>query len=88
MASLSSTPEHTASVAALDLAAERTYDAREYLDKREAGAIVGLNKKTIERVIQRGELRAFKLAGRVRIRREDLNQWIDSSALAPTIHDI
>jgi excisionase family DNA binding protein len=61
---------------------------REYLDKREAAKVVGLAEKTIERAILRGELRAFKPAGRVRIRRADLNQWIESSVVAPTVHDI
>ena len=74
--------------AALDLAPEGTYDVREYLDKREAAEVVGLAEKTIERAILRGELRAFKPAGRVRIRRADLNQWVDSSLVVPTIHDI
>jgi excisionase family DNA binding protein len=74
--------------AALDLAPESTYDVREYLDKREAAKVVGLAEKTIERAILRGELRAFKPAGRVRIRRADLNQWIESSVVAPTVHDI
>jgi excisionase family DNA binding protein len=74
--------------AALDLAPESTYDVPEYLDKREAAKVVGLAEKTIERAILRGELRAFKPAGRVRIRRADLNQWIESIVLAPTVHDI
>lgn len=60
----------------------------EYLSKAEAGEIVSLNPKTIEREIQRGRLRAFKLAGRVRIRREDLEAWIEASQVEPSVHDI
>jgi excisionase family DNA binding protein len=73
---------------ALDLAAERTYDVREYLDKREAAAIVGLNPKTIERSILRGELKAYKPAGKIRIRRDDLDAWIAASAVTTSIHEI
>jgi len=65
-----------------------TYDVREFLDKKEAGAIVGLNPKTIERAILRGELRAYKPAGKVRIHRADLDAWVESSAIRPSVHDI
>jgi excisionase family DNA binding protein len=61
---------------------------REFLDKQEAGAIVGLNPKTIERAILRGDLRAYKPAGKVRIRRSDLDAWIDAAAVRPSVHDI
>jgi excisionase family DNA binding protein len=74
--------------AGLDLRAERTYTAREYLDKEEAAAVVGLASKTIERAILRGELRAYKPRGRVRIHRDDLDAWIRSAVVTPTIHDI
>lgn len=71
----------------LDRTAERTYSS-EYLDKKEAAAIVGLNPKTIERFILRGELRAYKPAGKVRIKRSDLDAWVAASVIAPSIHDI
>lgn len=72
----------------MDLAEDRTYDVCEYLTKDQAGALVGLAPKTIERAILRGELPAFKPAGRVRIRRNDLRAWVESTAVEPTIHDI
>jgi excisionase family DNA binding protein len=49
---------------------------------------VGLHPKTIEREIQRGRLRAFKPAGKIRIRRPDLDAWIESAAIEPSIHSI
>lgn len=49
---------------------------------------MGLNPKTIERAILRGELRAYKPAGKVRIRRTDLDAWIEASIIEPSIHDI
>ena len=60
----------------------------EFLSKQQAGEIVGLNAKTVEREIQRGNLRAFKLASRVRIKRSDLDEWVARSALYPSVHDI
>lgn len=62
--------------------------AAEYLSKDQAGAIVGLNPKTIEREIGRGNLRAFRLVNRSRIRREDLEAWISSNVVEPSVHDI
>ena len=76
----------TAGYEGLDPRPNRTYDS-EYLTKEEAGAIVGLHPKTIERVIRRGELRSFKPAGRVRIRRSDLDAWVEST-MSTSIHDI
>ena len=84
---MSSVPDPN-SLTQLDLANQGTYDAREYLDAGEAATIVGLHERTIKRAIQRGELRAFKPAGQIRVRREDLNEWIESSVVVPTSHDI
>jgi excisionase family DNA binding protein len=60
-----------------------------YLDKKQAAQIVGLHWKTIERLITRGELQAFRLAGKIRIRPEDLHAWINTQRVGgPTIHSI
>ena len=71
----------------LDLATQRTYDST-YLTKEEAGRIVGLHPKTIEREIKRGHLRAFKPAGKIRIRPSDLDRWIESTALSTSLHAV
>jgi excisionase family DNA binding protein len=55
---------------------------------RRAAEIVSLSPKTIERLIQRGELRASKLAGKVRIRCEDLDAWIEANTIEPSVHEI
>jgi excisionase family DNA binding protein len=60
----------------------------EFLTKVEAGEIVGLSPKTIEREIQRRNLRAYKLASKVRIRRDDLDEWIETNRLDPSVHNI
>jgi excisionase family DNA binding protein len=49
---------------------------------------VSLSEKTIERLIQRGELRASKLAGKIRIRCEDLFAWINANTIEPSVHEI
>jgi excisionase family DNA binding protein len=60
-----------------------------YLDKKQAAEIVSLNPKTIERLVHRGELSGFRLAGKIRIRQADLYAWIESQRVAgPTIHNI
>jgi excisionase family DNA binding protein len=69
--------------------ANQTYLTKpEFLSMTEAGEIVGLSAKTIERVIGRGELSAYKLGGRVRIKRTELYEWIEKNRVEPTIHDI
>jgi len=50
--------------------------------------MLGLSAKTVERLILRGELAAFKPAGRIRIRNEDLWAWLESVRVEPTIHEI
>lgn len=67
--------------AGLDLGANRSYDSLRYLTKQEAAEVVGLHPKTIEREISRGRLRAFKPAGKIRIRPADLDAWIESTAV-------
>jgi excisionase family DNA binding protein len=62
----------------------------EYLTKAQAGEIVQLHPKTIERAILDGELPAYKLREKVRIRRSDLEAWIERNRVEPStgLHDI
>jgi excisionase family DNA binding protein len=48
----------------------------------QAAALVGLKHVAIRRAIQRGELRAYKLCGRIRIRRADLADWLRAHQVA------
>jgi excisionase family DNA binding protein len=50
--------------------------------------MVGLHPKTIERLIQRGCLPAYRLAGKIRIHCEDMLAWIESNQVAPSVHEI
>lgn len=47
-----------------------------------------LSPKTVCREIGRGNLRAYKLSGRWRIRVEDCEAWIDKAAYAPDRIDV
>ena len=58
------------------------------IKKERAAEIADLHPKTIERLIQRGELPAFKLARQIRIRCADLLEWIESHRIVPSVHDI
>jgi excisionase family DNA binding protein len=42
---------------------------------------VGLSTKAVRRAIERGELAASKLCGRIRVRPEDVDAWIEQSRI-------
>lgn len=67
---------------------ERCLTKSEFLGKQQAGEYVGLSAKTIERLIGREELRAYKFAGKIKVRCEDLEAWIAANVIKPNIHSI
>lgn len=42
----------------------------------------GLSRKAVYRAIERGELRAFRLCSRLRIRPEDVSAWLESNVVS------
>jgi len=50
----------------------------EVLTIREVAALLKLAEKTVYAMAQAGEIPAFKIRGQWRIRRAELDQWIDS----------
>jgi len=54
------------------------------LSVHEAAERVGLKHLALRRAIDRGELTASKLCGRVRIDPSELRRWIESNRVAPT----
>jgi excisionase family DNA binding protein len=44
----------------------------------EVAAFLNVDKKTVYRMAQRGDLPGFKVAGTWRFRREDLDRWIET----------
>ena len=47
----------------------------------QVAVVCGLSRRAIYRAIERGELRASRLCGRLRIAPEDLETWIRSSVV-------
>lgn len=43
----------------------------------------GLSRKAVYRAIERGELAAFRLCSRLRIRPEDVESWLKANSVAP-----
>ena len=52
-----------------------------FLRPVEAAALAGLSTRAIYRAIQRGELRAVRLCSRLRIPREDFDDWVARAAV-------
>jgi excisionase family DNA binding protein len=61
---------------------------QDFIDVKTAAGIVGLHTKVIRRAIDAGELTAYKLRTRIRIRRTDFDASIDANRVEPSIHDI
>jgi excisionase family DNA binding protein len=45
----------------------------------QAAALVGLKHLAIRRAIQRGELPAYRICSRIRIRHADLGRWVQAN---------
>jgi len=58
---------------------------REYLSVRECAAITGLCGQSIRRAVHRRELRGFLLGHSLRIRRRDLEAWIQDQEWSPAL---
>ncbi len=52
-----------------------------FLRPVEAADLAGLSTRAIYRAIQRGELRAVRLCSRLRIPRDDFDEWIARSSV-------
>lgn len=52
-----------------------------FLRPAEAAALAGLSTRAIYRAIQRGELRAVRLCSRLRIPRDEFDDWIARAAV-------
>jgi excisionase family DNA binding protein len=54
------------------------------LSVRDVAELAGLSEMAIYRAIHDGELKAAKLRGKLRIRPQDFERWIDESSVEPT----
>lgn len=52
-----------------------------FVSPQELADIVQLHPAVIRRAIARGELRAYKLCSKIRIRRDDVTDWLERSAV-------
>lgn len=52
------------------------------LTVREVASYLGVDEKTIYRLVKRGELPGFKVAGTWRFKKGDIDQWIERQKLA------
>ena len=49
---------------------------------REVATYLNVNEKTVYRLVKRGDLPGFKVAGAWRFRREDISSWIEEQKQA------
>jgi excisionase family DNA binding protein len=49
----------------------------------EVAEITGFHRQVIYRAIRRGELPAFRLCQRIRVRQNDLENWIEGEPIKP-----
>ncbi len=55
----------------------------EILTIRDVAALLKLADKTVYSMAQQGEIPAFKVRGQWRIRRTDLDRWVDEQTRKP-----
>jgi excisionase family DNA binding protein len=49
---------------------------------QDVASCLGLSYHAVLRAVHRGDVRAYKICGRVRLRRSDVRAWIEESRLA------
>jgi excisionase family DNA binding protein len=53
------------------------------LSPEQVATACGLSRRAVYRAIDRGELRAFRLCSRLRIRPEDVEAWVQANQIEP-----
>lgn len=54
---------------------------REFLSRRQAGAKLGISADTIRRLIEVGEIQAYRIGRQVRIEVSELERYLDAARL-------
>jgi excisionase family DNA binding protein len=57
------------------------FDETPGMSVQDVAMSVGLSYHAVLRAVHRGEIRAYKICGRVRLRGSDVRAWIDESRL-------
>jgi excisionase family DNA binding protein len=65
----------------------RPPDGATVLTAQQVAWVLGCSVPTVRRLIKRGELVAFKVGQVVRVRREDLDEYVERCALVSSPHD-
>jgi excisionase family DNA binding protein len=65
-----------------------TPGAASLLEVRCVAQRLGLSTKAVRGLIARGELPAYKVAGRIRIEADDLDAYLVAVRVQPSLHDI
>jgi excisionase family DNA binding protein len=55
----------------------------EFLTPKAIAELTGLNYRSVLREIEDGELAAYKLRGRLRVKVEDYEEWLSRNAVKP-----
>lgn len=71
------------SPAAAKEAKDAMYPAGEFLSPQDVSEIVGLHTRVIHRAVNEGEIEAYKLRGKIRIRRSDFEAWLAAHKVEP-----
>ena len=58
-------------------------DGQEYLSPQDVGRIVDLHPRVIQRAVNEGDIPAYKLRGKIRIRHDELLAWVASNRVEP-----
>jgi excisionase family DNA binding protein len=61
---------------------------QQLLSPEDVAAKCGLSRKAIYRAIERGELTATRICSRIRIRPEDVDEWIEANLVPPRVADV
>ena len=64
---------------------EQAAEPREWLTLRQAAAELQISLATLRRAYHRGDLVAYLVGSRLRIRRADLQEWLESQRWSPAL---
>ena len=58
------------------------------LSPEQVATACGLSRRAVYRAIDRGELTAFRLCSRLRIRPEDVEAWVQANQIEPATREL
>jgi excisionase family DNA binding protein len=63
-------------------------DQLQLLSPEQVATACGLSRRAVYRAIDRGELTAFRLCSRLRIRPYDVEAWVQANQIAPATREV